>query len=410
MKRRNFLQQSAFATAGTMLIPSFLKAFETQAKGLFGAPGSLSGISPTGKILVVVQLSGGNDGLNTVVPYRNEIYYRERPGIAIKPDKVLTLNDEVGLNPALAPLRALYDDGLLTVINNVGYPNPDRSHFRSMDIWQTAANSDQYLQTGWVGRYLDAACEGKPSAANRPKAIEVDDTLSLSMKGRGQNALALIDPQKLFNQTRGNLVETLAAAKPDPHHGDVAYLYKTLAETTSSAAYVYDKTKVARTQTTYPAHELGNRLKTVSELIQSGVETQVYYVSISGFDTHINQPGQQERLLKQYGEAVGAFMQDMKTAGRTQDVLLMTFSEFGRRVKQNASNGTDHGTANNVFLLGGAGNRKVFNPAPTLTDLDEGDLRYTVDFRSIYATLLHDWLGTDDVAILGQKFDRLGLV
>ena len=410
MNRRNFLQQSAFATAGTMLIPSFLKAFETQAKGLFGATGAISSIAPTGKILVVVQLSGGNDGLNTVVPYRNDIYYRERPSIAIKPEQVLTLNDEVGLNPALAPLRALYDDGLLTVINNVGYPNPDRSHFRSMDIWQTASNSDQYLQTGWVGRYLDAACEGKPGAANRPKAIEVDDTLSLSMKGRGQNALALIDAKKLFNQTRGNLVETLAATKPDPHHGDVAYLYKTLAETTSSAAYVYDKAKVTHTQTTYPNHELGNRLKTVSELIQSGVETQVYYVSISGFDTHFNQPGQQERLLKQYGEAVGTFMQDMKTAGRTQDVLLMTFSEFGRRVKQNASNGTDHGTANNVFLIGGAGNRKVFNPAPALTDLDEGDLRYTVDFRSIYATLLHDWLGTDDAAILGQKFDRLGLV
>ena len=158
-----------------MLIPAFLKAYETQAKGFYGATGAFSGIAPTGKILVVVQLSGGNDGLNTVVPYRNDIYYRERPGIAIKPDKVLTINDEVGLNPALAPLRALYDDGLLTVINNVGYPNPDRSHFRSMDIWQTASNSDQYLQTGWVGRYLDAACEGKPGAVNRPKAIEVGD-------------------------------------------------------------------------------------------------------------------------------------------------------------------------------------------------------------------------------------------
>ncbi len=407
MNRRHFFHQSAFATAGTMLIPSFLKAFETQAMGNPLATGA-------DKILVVVQLSGGNDGLNTVVPYRNDIYYRERPTIAIKPCNVLTLNDEVGLNPALAPLRALYDDGLLTVINNVGYPNPDRSHFRSMDIWQTASNSDQYLSHGWVGRYLDATCTGTDASGREmanaaSRAIEVDDTLSLAMKGRDRNALAMIDPKKLYNQTRGPLIESLAHSHADEHH-NVAYLYKTLAETTSSAAYVYEKTKTTKTATTYPVHELGNRLKTVSELIQAGVNTRVYYISISGFDTHINQPGQQERLLKQYGEAVGAFMQDMKTAGRMQDVLLMTFSEFGRRVKQNASNGTDHGTASNVFLIGGTGNRKVFNPGPDLTDLDEGDLRHKVDFRSIYATLLHDWLGTDDVAILGQKFERLGLV
>lgn len=403
MNRRNFLEHSGLAAAGTMLIPSFLKAFEASAMGRS---------THSGKILVVVQLSGGNDGLNTVVPYRNDIYYRERPGIAIAREKVLMLNDEVGLNPALEPLRALYDDGLLTVINNVGYPNPDRSHFRSMDIWHTASNSDEYLTTGWVGRYLDASCSGTadsgPLSGDPHKAIEVDDTLSLSMKGKQVNALAVLDPKKLYNQTRGPLIDALGHAAHDEHE-QVTYLYKTLAETTSAAAYVYDKTKTVSPRLTYPNHELGNRLRTVSQLIQAGVDTSVYYISLGGFDTHINQPGQQERLLKQYGEAVGTFMQDMKAAGRVQDVLLMTFSEFGRRVKQNASNGTDHGTANNVFLIGGTGNRRVFNPAPTLTDLDEGDLRYSVDFRSIYATLLHDWLRTDDTAILGRRFDRLGI-
>ncbi|MFD2936022.1 DUF1501 domain-containing protein [Spirosoma flavum] len=415
MNRRNFIKQSAFTTAGTMLIPHFLKAYETQTLGKLPAS--------NGKILVVVQLSGGNDGLNTVVPYRNDIYYRERPTIAIRPEKVLQLNDEIGLHPAMTPLKALYDEGLLTVINNVGYPNPDRSHFRSMDIWQTASDSDKYLRTGWVGRYLDAACAGKTQQPFR--TIEVDDTLSLALKGNELNGLAVMDPKKLYNQTRSSFVtglnkekhSTTGAHEPE----SVAYLYKTLAETVSSAEYVYEKASRSgkyigtapayATLTTYPNHELGHRLKTVSQLIQSDVDTSVYYVSISGFDTHINQPGQQDRLLGQYAEAVGAFMADLKAAGRQNDVLLMTFSEFGRRVKQNASNGTDHGTANNVFLIGGGlPSRRVLNEAPNLTKLTDGDLTYSVDFRQIYATLLHDYLGADDVAILGRKFDGVKIV
>ncbi|XWW45630.1 DUF1501 domain-containing protein [Fibrella sp. USSR17] len=406
MQRRNFLKKSALTTAGTMLIPHFLKAYELNQLGMAPA---------TGKTLVIVQLSGGNDGLNTVVPFRNDIYYRERPTLAIPRDKVLSLNDEIGFNPALESLKSLYDDGLVTVINNVGYPNPDRSHFRSMDIWQTASDSDKYLATGWLGRYLDANCIG--AAACQPhRAVEVDDTLSLALKGTNVNGLAMLNPQKLYNQTRGNLMEGLAKSRHDNEHNNVSYLYKTLAETVSSAAYVYDKSAksaspVSATRGTYPTTELGSRLKTVSELIQSGVSTSVYYISISGFDTHINQPNQQERLLRQYADAVKAFMGDMKATDRQNDVLLMTFSEFGRRVKQNASNGTDHGTANNVFLVGGGLTPgKVFNEAPNLTNLDEGDLKYTVDFRNIYATLLRDWLKTDDTAILGRKFDTLGFV
>ncbi|WP_234735770.1 DUF1501 domain-containing protein [Tellurirhabdus bombi] len=411
MKRRDFLKRSSLTTAGTMLIPNFLKAFEQAQLGTPPIPG---------KTLVIVQLSGGNDGLNTVVPFRNDIYYRERPTLAIPKEKVLSLNDEIGFHPALEPLKALYDDGLVTVVNNVGYPNPDRSHFRSMDIWQTASRSDQYLSTGWVGRFLDSNCAGSSQNAatcSPHRAIEVDDTLSLALKGDQVNGLALLDPKKLYNQTRSDLVKGLTKTQQSDGAADnLHYLYKTLAETASSAAYVYDKSNrggapVHRTSGTYPTSELGSRLKTVSELIQSGVATSVYYISISGFDTHINQPGQQERLLRQYADAVGAFMADMKATNRQNDVLLMTFSEFGRRVKQNASNGTDHGTANNIFLIGGdLRPGKVFNEAPNLTNLDEGDLKYTVDFRNIYATLLRDWLKADDVAILGQKFDTLRFV
>ncbi|RRA99837.1 DUF1501 domain-containing protein [Larkinella rosea] len=404
MKRRDFVRNSTFATVGTMLIPHFLKAYETN---------SLTGGPSAGKTLVVVQLSGGNDGLNTVVPFRNDIYYRERPTIGIAPDKVLKLNDEIGFNPALEALKGLYDDGLVTVVNNVGYPNPDRSHFRSMDIWQTASDSDKYLTTGWLGRYLDANCHGSDCVAHR--AIEVDDTLSLALKGQELNGLALLDPKKLYNQTRSGLVKELADLKPDAGlastHPNVSYLYKTLAETASSAEFIYDKSKAVRSKTVYPASELGNRLKTVSELIASGVNTNVYYISISGFDTHINQPGQQERLLRQYAEAVAAFTKDLKLNGKLNDVLLMTFSEFGRRVKQNASNGTDHGTANNLFLIGGGLTPgRVFNEAPNLTNLAEGDLQFSVDFRSIYATLLRDWLKVDDGAVLGRKFETLSFV
>lgn len=406
MRRREFLKQSAFTTAGTMMIPSFLKAYEL---------GHMNADPTGGKVLVVVQLSGGNDGLNTLVPFRNDIYYRERPSLAIAREKVLALNDEIGFNPALEPLKALYDDGLVRVINNVGYPNPDRSHFRSMDIWQTASSSDQYLTTGWVGRYLDAACSS-PGGCAPHRAIEVDDTLSLSLKRNAVNGLALLNPKKLYNQTRNGMVKELAKSGQAKAQDNLGYLYKTLAETVSSADYIYDKSakSVHRTKGAYPAHELGNRLKTVSELIQSDTSTRVYYVSISGFDTHVNQAGQQERLLKQYAEAVKAFMDDLKTVNRQNDVLLMTFSEFGRRVKQNASNGTDHGTANNVFLVGGGlsgtSGEHVYNRAPDLGNLDEGDLKFSVDFRSIYATLLADWLKTDDLAILGGKFPKLGLV
>lgn len=398
ISRKEFLRRSAFATAGTMLIPNFLKAFEVNRLGA---------VPTTDKVVVIIQLSGGNDGLNTVVPFRNDIYYRERPRIAIPADKVLKLNDEIGFNPALEKLKSIYDDGLMTVVNNVGYPNPDRSHFRSMDIWQTASESSEYLRSGWIGRYLDANCAGKCTPYD---AVEVDDTLSLALKGQKVNGLALLDPQKLYNQTRGSFYGNLS--QTDHANSDnVHYLYKTLSETISSADYIYSKSKISRSKTTYPVGELGQGLKTISELILSGVSTNVYYISISGFDTHVNQVNQQERLLKQYAEATHAFVQDMKANGKMNDVMVMTFSEFGRRVKQNASNGTDHGTASNVFLIGGGlKTEKVFNEAPNLTDLDEGDLKYTVDFRNIYATLLNRWLGADDTAILGKKFEGLNFV
>jgi uncharacterized protein (DUF1501 family) len=396
--RREFLQKSAFATVGTMLIPNFLKGFEQQA---------MAQAQRQGKILVIIQLSGGNDGLNTVVPFRNDIYYRERPTISIKQDKVLKLTDDIGLNPAMQALQGLYDDGKMQIINNVGYPNPDRSHFRSMDIWQTASSSDEYLKSGWLGRYLDAQCSGKcePHAA-----IEVDDSLSLAMKGSKVKGMAVQNPQQLYRQTQNPFLDKLAKVNHE-EFDNVNYLYKTLSETISSADYIYEKSKVYQSKANYPQTDLGKRMKTISELINSGVQTQVYYASHGSFDTHVNQLNQQERLLKQYADAMNIFMQDLKENGRMDDVLVMTFSEFGRRVKQNGSGGTDHGTASNVFVMGGKlKTDKTLMQAPDLQSLDEGDLKYKVDFRNIYSTVLDKWLETDSVAVLGKKFEGLGFV
>lgn len=400
MNRRDFIRNSALATAGTMLIPAFLRAQQYNTG------------NKNGNILVVIQLSGGNDGLNTVIPFRNDIYYRERPTLAIERSKVLALNEEIGLNPALTSLRTLYDDGRVRVVNNVGYPNPDRSHFRSMDIWQTGSSSKEYLTTGWLGRYLDSECSDCKGIPH--KMLEIDDTLSLAMKGANVNGLALLDPAKLYKQTKNGMVENLVktASSQEGHTDPVSYLYKTLADTESSADYLYQKGKIQKAEVTFPNHELGKSLKTVAELINSGVDSTVYYVSISGFDTHAGQLGRQERLLSQYDQSIGAFVEELKKKGQLDRTMVLTFSEFGRRVKENGSNGTDHGTANNIFLVGGPPRSSlVYNEAPALTDLDGGDLRYGIDFRDIYISLLRDWLGADEKLILGKGFKGLkGLI
>ncbi|RYU94361.1 DUF1501 domain-containing protein [Emticicia agri] len=397
--RREFIRQSALATVGGMLIPNFLKAYEREQLGIS---------QTSNKVLVIVQLSGGNDGLNTVIPFRNDIYYQSRPTIGIAPDKVLKLNDDLGLNPAMEGIRRLYDEGLVSIINNVGYPNPDRSHFRSMDIWHTGSESTEYLNTGWIGRYLDANCEGKCVPY---RALEIDDTLSLSMKGEKVKALAVKDPEKLYKQVSRDFVRKISQVTPAVQNENLAYMYKTLAETSSSAEFLHAKSKVYKSRNQYPQGELGQRLRTIAELIISEMPTNVYYVSVSGFDTHFNQVNQQERLLKNYAESMNIFVSDLQKNNKLNEVLIMTFSEFGRRVKQNASGGTDHGTANNVFLIGGNLKRpKVLNEAPDLTDLDEGDLKFSVDFRQIYASLLQDWLNMKGKIVLGREFKSLRLV
>jgi uncharacterized protein (DUF1501 family) len=397
IKRKEFIQVGSLATASLML-PKFLKAFE-------GRP-----MVPAGnKVVVIVQLSGGNDGLNTIIPVRNDLYYKARPRLGIESTKALSITDEAGLHPSLTGFKELYDDGSLGIINSVGYPNPDRSHFRSMDIWQTASQSNEYLSSGWVGRYLDAQCKGcdKPT-----QAIEIDDVLSLSMKGEHMKGIAVKDPRRLYGTANEKFFrDVMKNHAADTGEQPVDYLYKTMSETLSSADYIFKQSKLHPTNADYPKTDLGNSMKTIASLIFSDINTKVYYVSLGSFDTHINQEGQQQRLFTQMNDAVAAFVKDLKANNRFNDVLLFTFSEFGRRVSQNASGGTDHGTANNMFLVsGGLKQKGLINPLPDLNDLNEGDLKHQIDFKNVYATVLNKWLSADDQQILHNKYDLMNFI
>ncbi|GAB3007326.1 DUF1501 domain-containing protein [Niabella terrae] len=398
IKRRDFIQTGSLAAASLML-PKFLKAFESNA------------LVPAGnKVVVVLQLSGGNDGLNTVIPVRNDIYHKLRPALGIKRPKSAVLTDEVSLHPALTHFKNLYDEGHLAILNNVGYPNPDRSHFRSMDIWHSASKSNQYWNTGWIGRYLDAQCSG----CSRPtQALEIDDVLSLALKGEQANAIAFKDPRRLYGTSNEKFFKQVLKNHDHDHHEEapVDYLYKTMTQTLSSADYIYKQSRLHPTGASYPSTQLGNGFKTIASLIFSDINTKVYYISLGSFDTHVGQEAQQNRLFTQMNEAVKAFTDDLKKNGRLNDVLLFTFSEFGRRVAQNASIGTDHGTANNMFLIsGGLKQKGILNAMPDLGDLNEGDLKYKVDFKEVYATILKNWLQADTNLILGADYKTLDFV
>ncbi|MEW7292537.1 DUF1501 domain-containing protein [Aquimarina sp. 2304DJ70-9] len=397
MKRRDFLKQSVFAS-GMTLVPSFLKGME------FLSPDQLSGY----RNVIIIQLSGGNDGLNSIIPVSNDIYHRLRPSIAKKEAQTLKITNDLAFNNNLKAIAALYDLGEVSILNNVGYPNPNRSHFRSTDIWQTASSTNEYLSTGWVGRYLDANCE------HPYQAIEVDNSLSLAMKGNVMNGIAVSDPNQLYKTTREPFFKNLVAnAKKEMLDEDnQGYLYKTMLETYSSASYIHETSKMYTTNTEYPQNPFAKNLKTIADFIVSGLKTRVFYSSLGGFDSHVNQLSSQDRLLKMYSESVGALVKDLKKNDRFKDTLILTFSEFGRRVKQNGSRGTDHGAANNVIAIGGSLKKAgVYNEIPNLSDLDDnGDIKYSVDFRSVYASILNNWLEVNDQNILNANFKTLGFI
>ncbi len=399
INRRTFLQRSVFTSAGALLLPDTLLNAVT------------AGSAGRNKKLVVIQLSGGNDGLNMVVPYADALYYKARPTLAVPENEVLKISNYQGFNPVMKDIKKLYDQERLTVINSAGYPNPNRSHFRSMDIWQSASDSDQYLNTGWIGRYLSFL----PDEQRKPHmAIEVDSNIDLALKGSAITGLSMEHPMKLHDSLRRGLFRPLTKiSRSNTDNSNLDYIRNMMSETVASVDYIYQKTgnnKIADVNSSGKG-KLASNLGIIAGMIKAGLETKVYYTTLSGFDTHVNQKPRQERLLRELSESIGAFVAGLDEGNYMDDVLILVFSEFGRRVAQNASNGTDHGCANNILLIGnGLKDPGVYNDPPDLRNLDKGDLKYQVDFRSVYATILNNHLNGNAKKILGREFPDLKFV
>jgi uncharacterized protein (DUF1501 family) len=424
--RRAFLTRGLVMASGAATIPYFLqKSAVVLAQAVDPSLSSTPGI-PDDRILVVVQLAGGNDGLNTVIPFQMDAYYRNRPQIGVPQDQVLRLSakQEVGIHPALTGVKSLFDEGMATIIQGVGYPNPNRSHFTSMDIWHTADTDAQ--GEGWLGRYFDNQCAGAPAGTpggcSGHDGIAIGREAPLAMHGRAFSPIAFETPE-LFRWTGLDLHPAMAApydeilkGELDPKIEETNPNAVFLTRTAMDAQVASDKIRTATEQrplTAYPNSGLARQLAMVASMIRAGLKTRVYYVSLGGFDTHAGQggaQGQHANLLRQLGDAVAAFYADLKAQGNDGRVLTMSFSEFGRRVGQNGSGGTDHGAAAPMFLFGPMVRAGVAGGHPSLTDLDEGDVKFHTDFRQVYATVLEKWLRADARAILGRRFSALDVV
>jgi len=390
-----------------------------------------------GTILVVLQMAGGNDGLNMVVPYADDIYYRSRPKLGLPADKVLKLNSYAGLNGKLTGLKALFDEGHLSVVQGIGYPNPNRSHFRSTEIWQTASDADRNESEGWLGRYFDNCCAGadptvgvaigeempQAFAAKTPTGITFSQPEQFRWRPSEKVEGRMSAEESFFRQLNGSGggEETLLTASEGGSIGAIPGKSKTdlstidfLQRTALDAQLSSDKIlAIARkyeSNVPYPQGRLAASLSMIARMIAGGLPTRVYYVSQGGFDTHAGQVNAHERLMGELNDALSAFATDLKQQGNFDRVLLITFSEFGRRLVENANGGTDHGAAAPMFIVGGAVKPGLFGKYPSLSDLDYGDLKFNTDFRSVYGTLLDQWLHAPSQIVLERKFPALPII
>lgn len=357
---------------------------------------------PNDHILVVVQLTGGNDGLNTIIPYRDPLYYRYRPTLAIPDKQVLPVDERIGLHPALTGLQELFTKQKLAIVQGVGYPNPNRSHFRSMEIWQTA-NPEGYERYGWLGRYLDSLPE---AAANPVIAVSLTQERPQALGAQKASVpcfASLGDLQMLSEDP--DLERAVKAIAGTTTKGETPA--SLIRRSTRTALEAVEKLREAlknyRSTVQYANDPFGQGLKQVAQLIAASPHTRVVYMSVNGFDTHAAQARTHENLLRGFGDALKTFYADLEQMNKAEKVIVMVFSEFGRRVAENGSLGTDHGAAAPMFLLGGKVKGGLYGDHPSLQDLENGDLRFQTDFRSVYATVL-DWLGGDPETVLGRAF------
>lgn len=409
--RRNFLQR--MGAAGIVSLGAAPPRFLRQA----AYAADIEGKASNGRILVMIQLAGGNDGLNTVIPYGDPEYRRARPGIGIGEGSVLRIDDYLGLHPQMEGLKQLYDDGVLGIVQGVGYPNPDRSHFRSMDIWQSARPQSERTEVGWLGRCLDLNVERH--AGTVPAIALGTDQVPLSLVSSKFNVPTLRDisdyelrlgpGSQADRQARRGLMSQLATGESVPG-SNLDYLRRTQAGALAMSDRLKAVAAIYRPTTDYPQNELARRLKSVVQLIAGELGTRIFFLSLGGFDTHAQQAAAHRALLTEFSSAVAAFTRDLKGHGLQDRVLLVSFSEFGRRVQENGSLGTDHGAASQMFVVSPTGKGGLFGAHPSLTDLSQGDLKYHTDFRSVYATILDNWLGVTSQTVLGGKFPTIDFV
>ena len=364
-------------------------------------------------ILVIIQLAGGNDGLNTVIPFTDDRYYNLRPTLGLK-NNLLELNDDLALHPACQPLHELYGEGKLSIVQNVGYPNPNRSHFRSTEIWETGSDADACQREGWLGRYFDNDCAGSPEAESvdaDPAAIHVGDMIPQTYLSLESHSLFGMKPYGKFD--RGQDPADLAYEKllqADHIEGNASYLQHTMMNTLVTERRVEKIIGKYKPQTTYPRTNLAQSLKRVAALIHADMETRVYFVSQGGYDTHANQLNNHQRLLTELSTSMSAFQKDLTAHSKDDQVMTMTFSEFGRRPAENGSGGTDHGTAAPLFVMGSKVKGGLLGQTPELVTDATKDLTYSTDFRGVYSSVLDKWLEADSSKILGDKYEHVPFV
>lgn len=401
LSRRTLLARGLAGVSLAASAPHFL--------GLTSRVFAADGPAPGARILVVLQLSGGNDGLSTVVPFADAAYHRARRTTGILENEVLKLDKAVGLHPALASLRALYEEGRFAIVQGVSYPNPNRSHFKSMDVWHAGDERGRSVPTGWLGRAVDACC---PTATQPELVVNVGDTIPYALESDQHKPISFDQPDSY--RWTGNPQD---AEKFQELNGqgcgegeEISWLHRVAVSALSSSDKVVAAARAYRPKAEYPRGKLGDDLRGVASLIRAGLGTRIYYVSFGGFDTHNAQRNRHENLMRELNGALAAFYADLRAQGLSKEVVVLSFSEFGRRVGENASAGTDHGVAGPMFLLGDGVKGGLYGKHPSLTDLDKGDLKMEVDFRSVYASVLDDWMGMESRKVLGRSYPKLALL
>lgn len=431
--RRQFLRSSIIGSALTWTMPAFLRATmeELHAAALDRHHlGKERGGNPA---LVVIQLAGGNDGLSTLVPYTNDHYYRARPRLAKAQKECIPFNEALGLHPNLTGLKTLHDDGLLAMVQGVGYPNPNRSHFRSTEIWHTASASDRVEQHGWLGRYFDNQCRGEDAGVGiaigkeTPQAFFGSQPMGITFQSPDQYRYVGSRDQTTGSaeseffmtlngpgeETGGSISRLAGGRKNQPGESPLDFLERIALDARVSSDQVNLLMHRAKNEVRYPSgNQLANDLATIAKLIAGDMETRIYYASVGGYDTHSNQEGTHDRLMNQFSQAFTAFVRDLAKQGNLPRVQILVFSEFGRRVSENGSGGTDHGAAAPLFIAGGNIKPGLHGKLPSLhpDDLDRGDLAHRIDFRSVYATILEKHLGVPSINILHGKFPLLNIM